>query len=83
MGTGIFFKLEDFAVALMHDCRVNIILVKFKSLIIVLFNFRKARHSISTVFPEILRRTCMLTVAGEVGRLTVCEDPCNTWCLGI
>ena len=64
MGTGIFFKLEDFAVALMHGCRVNVILVKFKSLIIVLFNFRKARHSISTVFPEILKRTCVLSWRG-------------------
>ena len=53
IGTGFFFSLEDFAVALMHDCRVTPILIKFKSLIIVPFNFRKARHCISTAFPKI------------------------------
>ena len=53
MGTEISSNFKIFAPALMHDCSVNLILIKFKSLSIVLFDFRRARHSISTVFPKI------------------------------
>ena len=67
----------------MHDCRVKLILIKFKSLIIVLFNFRKARHSISTVFPGNFEANMHASVARLAGSQFVKTLVIYTWCLGI